>query len=144
MKSNCEDFNQNNKKILFKNKKKGVTLAETIVAMALVVIISTMAFSICNLSLSSSNKSKIKNFFITQTQNYVQAYFLGGEDYESAMELLTGTQCEFNTNTTIYYSNDLTISNEENSSYYIELNFDNTFLVECYTSNDNLIYSYGV
>ncbi len=143
MKKNKRILNQN-KIRLFANKKSGVTLVETIVAMALVVIISAMAFSICSLSLNSSNKTKLKNFFTVQTQNYVQAYFLGGDHYKNSMELLTGTQYEYGDNKTIYYSKDLEVSTESEYGYYVNLNFDNSFLVECYTSNDSLIYSYEV
>lgn len=127
-----------------KNKKKGVTLVETIIAMALVVIISTMAFSICNLSLSYGNNSKLKNFFITQTQNYVKAYYLGGNDYKNAMELLTGTQYEFGVDTTIYYDGDLNISTESEHTYSVELTFGTGFSVQCYTLSNSLIYSYEV
>ena len=124
--------------------KKGFSLVEVIVSMALIVIISTMIFSVSSYSLKTGNQSKQKNFFITQTQNYVKAYFLGGENYKKSMKLLTGNEYEFGQNTKIYYSNEYEISNQDDYKYCVNLSFGTNFLVECCDSNNNIIYSYEV
>ena len=134
------------KKVCEKNKKskKGFSLVEVIVSMALVVIISAMVFSVCNFALARGNQNKQKNFFVTQSQNYVKAYFLGGEDYKKSMAFLTGNEYEFGQNAKIYYSKDFEISNQDDYKYCVDLSFGTTFLVECYDSNNNAIYSYEV
>ena len=123
-------------------KKNGFTLVETIVAMSLVVIISLIAYSVINVSISTNQKNKKKSFFISETQNYVKAYTLGEDDYETSMFLITGRNYQYGEDTTIYYSKDYKISNTEDYAYYVNLNFYSTnFLVECFNSKNVLIYS---
>ena len=131
-------------KKIFNKKNRGMTIVETVVAVAIVVIVSTIAFSICNVSINNGHKNKLQNFFICQTQNYVKAYYQGEDDYSTSMELLTGEAKTFGENTKIYYSSDLNITTEQNSKYVVNIRFDDGFSVECLDSNSNLIYGYEV
>ena len=126
------------------NKKRGVTLVEVVVAMAIAVIVSGIAFTTCNFALSISNKNKIKNFFVNEASNYINCYYLGSSKYAEAMQLLTGTSYVYNEDATIYYAKNLEISVDDSSPYVISLNFKEAgFEVKCYQSS-NLVYEIEV
>lgn len=122
------------------SKQKGSTLVEVIVAMAIAVIVSTIAISVCNMAIAFGENNKVKNFFMVEAQNFVQAYYLGGDDYKSAMNMLTGNECEFGENVTIKYSADLSVTNDESAKYSVQVVFGENFSVQCYTQNSKLIY----
>lgn len=122
-------------------KTKGVTIVEVIVAMSLVIILSLFAFSTVNWSLTVGRKEILKNFFNVESENYLSAYYSGNSNYQNAMYLLTGGSYSYGEDATIYYSKDLNIVEEQNASYYINLDFDiDNFSIKCYTSQNNLIY----
>ena len=122
------------------NKKRGISLAEVIVAMALVVIISVIALSTINWSLNTGSKELLKNFFNIESQNYVSAYYSGASNYQDAMTLLTNGTYTYGEDATVYYSQDLTITEEQNAKYYVNLDFEiDSFSVKCYTSQNSLI-----
>lgn len=130
------------------NRKKGITLAETVVAMAVIAIVSVMAYTTCSFAISQDSKNKVKSFFINQTQNFVNCYFLGNDGYYDAFKFLTGEDANFGENITIYYDKKFEISNEEDSKYHIDLNFENSnenYVVECYiNSSQDVIYQVEV
>lgn len=118
-------------------RKKGITLAETVVAMAIAVIVSMMAYTTCNFAISQNAKNKVKSFFINQAQNYVNCYYLGATEYEDAFEFLIGESAEFGADKTVYYDKDFNISTELDSRYHIDLHFENSnqnFSVKCYSN----------
>ena len=123
-----------------KQSQKGSTLVEVIVAMAVAVIISTIAFSVCDMAIAVGNSNRIKNFFCVEAQNYVSAYYLGGTEYLAAMRLLTGYNYTFGEDATIYYSSDLKITESESAKYIVHVTFGENFLVECENENLKLIY----
>lgn len=126
-------------------KNKGITLIETIVSMALVVIISLVAFLTLSYSNSAMQKIKEKNFFINCSQNFVSAYFMGSGDYEKSLKLITGQDYAYGENTTIYFDNKFKIANQENCEYKVLLNFDEQiFSVNCTDSSNVSIYSVEV
>ena len=129
-------------------KKRGVTLTETVVAMAIAVIVSLMAYTTCSFAISQNAKSKLKSFFINQTQNYVNCYYLGATEYDYAFEFLTGMSAEYGNDTTVYYDKDFNISSQAESKYHIDLHFANSnqnFSVKCYSdSSQSAIYEVEV
>ena len=121
--------------------KKGISLAEVIVAMALVVIMSLIAFSTINWSFGVGRSEIIKNYFGVESRNYISAYYSGASNYQDAMNLLTNDTYIYGEDAKIYYSKDLQITDEENACYYIDLDFDtDSFSVKCYTSQNVLLY----
>lgn len=131
-------------KVIYKKKNSGISLAETIVAMALITIMSLIAFSTCSLSLTINNNSKVKNFFMVEANNYIDCYYMGSADYTQNMNFLTGENYTYGQNASIYYSKDLQITTEQNAKYYVNLSYGSQFLVECYNISNDLIYSVGV
>ena len=122
-------------------KIKGVSIAEVIVAMALVVILSLIALSTVNWSFSTGRKEILKTFFNIESRNYITAYYSGASNYQNAMNLITNGTYIYGQDATIYYSSDLVITEEENSMYYVNLDFNtNSFSVKCYTSQNTLLY----
>ncbi len=121
-------------------KNKGFSIAEVIVAMALVVIMSVVALSTVNWSFGAGRKEILKNFFNIESRNYISAYYSGASNFQDAMNLLTDGTYVYGTDATIYYSNNLTITDAENANYYVNLDFETeSFSVKCYTAQNNLI-----
>ena len=128
------------------NKKRGVTVVELVVAMAIAVIVSIFAYSTCSFAIGQGQKMKTKNFFISQAQNFVNCYFLGSEQYSDGIKFLTDCDVNYGENATIYYSNDYEITTEDKSQYYVNLIFETgNFSVECHSnSSSNLIFEVRV
>lgn len=132
------------RRICFKDKK-GFTIVELVIAMAIVILISVMAFTISNVSMQANSKAVTKNFFIVQASNFVKCYYLGSADYSDYMEFLTDNDSYvYNTNANIYYDSDFEYCESENAKYRVDLIFDDVnsdFVVECYYCEDGgLIY----
>ena len=126
--------------------KRGVTVVEIVVAMAIAVIVSVFAYSTCSFAIAQSQRIKTKNFFISQSQNFVNCYFLGSEKYSDGIKFLTDCDVNYGEDATIYYSNDYKITTQDKSQYYINLIFDvDSFSVECHSnSSSNLIFDVRV
>ena len=126
--------------------KRGVTVVEIVVAMAIAVIVSVFAYSTCSFAIAQSQRIKTKNFFISQSQNFVNCYFLGSEKYSEGIKFLTDCDVNYGEDATIYYSNDYKITTQDKSQYYINLIFDvDSFSVECHSnSSSNLIFDVRV
>jgi len=115
--------------------KRGFSLAETIVAMAVAVIISLFCYATCSFAISQYAISKTKSFFISQTQNFVNCYYLGATDYASAIKFLTNSDVTYGEDATIYYAKDYSLSTQQNSQYYVNLSFKSqNFVVECFSN----------
>lgn len=150
-----------------KSKQKGITLVETIVAMALVVIISVSVYVTCNYTLKAQNDNSVKTFFATETENLAMCYYNSAEDYdkfEKAFEFssglknvqkdyfdfayVSGTLGQVET-ITIYYSKDfeyLGKDSKDDSMFKIVFTFkeneNGNRLISSYsTSTGNLILS---
>ena len=122
-------------------KKKGLTLVEVVVAMALVIIISFAGFSVINFSLKSGNKNMVYNYFMVEVQNYVTAIMSGSAEYSNSMYLLTGNTYNYGENGIVYYSSELTVADVENAKYHINIKFESApYSVSCYDSQNNLIF----
>ena len=123
--------------------KKGLTLVETIIAMAVLVVITLMTFSVGNYVVAQTNKSELKLFFVNESQNYINCYLLGQDEYSNAISFYANKEALYNEDCVIYYSNDLDICDEENSTYSIKLTFEvEKFVVECFVNNnDNAVYT---
>lgn len=133
-----------------KKRQRGVTLLETVIALALIVIVTGTVFVTCNVTLRSQAQSKIKNFFIGETENVVMCYY--SDDFESALGLLLGesvSNVKFNEETgnmQIYYSEDFEVTQADGAVYLLEMNTKDIGLpsVTCTKiSSGTLIYSYG-
>ena len=121
-------------------KNGGFSLVEVVVAMALIVILSFVAFAVCSLSVNVGGKNYVKNYFMTESKNYLSAYFSGNDNYSKAMSLLTGESFVFGEDATVYYSSGFEITTQENSRYKVNLIFGDKFQVKCLGSDNAEIY----
>lgn len=151
-----------------KNNKKGVTLLETVIAMALVVIISFATYSTCNFAIKHKQSSNIKNFFVQETENIAMCYYKTNsnnstafDDFENALiftfEINNADEFfEYNTSTsadgdiiinrlTIYYSSSLKylkLTNKNDAKYKVVFIFDTSgnIIKSINLSNDKTIF----
>lgn len=123
-----------------KKKQKGFSLAEVIVAVALVIVISLVAFAVCSVCVDLGGKNHIKNYFMVESNNYIKAYFLGGANYESAINMLTGKNVNYGEDVSVYYDSNFKITDQENSAYSVNLSFAEKFKVECKNASNNVFY----
>ena len=71
-----------------KNKKRGVTLLETVIAMALAVIISVAAYMTCDFALKTQHNSEIKIFFTQEVENVAMCYYKSDNDLDKLEDAL--------------------------------------------------------
>ena len=114
--------------------------------MAVAVVMSLLCYSTCNFAILQMTNSKTKSYFASQTQNFVNCYFLGSAQYADAVKFLTNQDVVYGENATIYYEKDFSISNQQNAQYYVTLNFENeNFVVKCFSvSNQKTIFEVEV
>ena len=120
--------------------KKGFSLAEVIVAMAIAVIVSLLCYSTCNFAVMQVSNNRTKSFFVSQTQNFVNCYYLGATEFANAVNFLTGQTVTYGEDATIYYAKDFSISNQQNSEYHIDLDFESeSFVVKCVSNSSQKV-----
>lgn len=125
-------------------KQRGFSLVEVIVAMALTVLISFVAFMVCNTCINLGSANHTKNYFVLETDNYLKAYYLGSGDYEDAMNMLTNQNFTYGENASIHYDSKFNITTEETYSYIVDLTFASKFKVECKKASGETIYKVEV
>lgn len=122
-------------------KEKGITLAETVISMALVILFAFVAFTTISVTSSANEKNNLKNFMTVSCQNIVKAYESGAARYSDSMQLLVGENFVYGEDAIIYYTKTLELSDNQDYAYYIEIKFGERFQVMCYNFNDKLIIS---
>lgn len=123
--------------------KKGFTLLEVVIALAVISIVSVAIFSTISFASQKNNVARAESFFMLESENYLLAYYLGQEGYGDAMHLLTGENYTYGTDATIHYSKDCAITGESNAFYRVELDFEiDYFEIRCLGNRQ--IYSYRV
>lgn len=145
-----------------KSKKQGVTLVETVVAMALIVIISVATYLTCNFALKHQNNTEIKNFFVQETENVAMSYYKSNNDMQKFDEILAFAfdiedssnyfeyENELDENDvshlkslTIYYDSDfsvLNLSNKTTAKYFIVFDFENQNISAKHYSKNQVIF----
>ena len=108
--------------------------------MSIIIIVSVAMFATINYSIKVNQESKIKSFFIGESENYITSYYLGEDKYDEAMLLLTGESYNYGEDATIYYDSKLIITSETSSPYKVVISFgEGRFSVLSY-KGDSLIY----
>lgn len=132
---------------MVKRKEKGVTLIETIIAMALVSIVSSIVVLTCNFSSRAKQNNKLTQFFINETESVLVCYY--SNDFYGSLSFLTDkiiTNDETTKSYTLYYSSDLAYTEEENAKFSLTINYEdelNVKVISTNLSNEKIIYSYG-
>ena len=145
-----------------KHKKRGVTLLETVIAMALVVIISVAAYMTCDFALKTQKNSEIKNFFTQELENISMCYYNANNDvsiFEDTLSFSYNVEdiknyVEYNTITneledetikgiTFFYDSNLLFLeklNKNNAKYKIVFDFDDLKLTAISIKTNNIVF----
>lgn len=151
-----------------KSKKKGVTLVEVVIAMALAVIVSASVYLTCSFTLKSQNQNMIQNFFSNEIENVAMCYYHSNDtddttnyaDFIKSLVFLTGLENAESdyisisegvvvSYITLYYTADLDYlekSKKEESAFKLVFSFveneNGNYNISCYSiSTGNLICS---
>lgn len=123
--------------------RRGFTLLEVVIAMAVISIVSVAMFSTLSFASRRNDVARAESFFMLESENYLLAYYLGEIGYGDAMHLLTGEDFTYGTDATIFYSKDYAKSGEGDAFYRVELDFElDYFEIRCLGSRP--IYTYRV
>ena len=117
---------------------KGVTLVETVVAIAVIVILSVAGYTICNFAILNQQKTNRDNFFINETSNILICYYSEG-NFSDKMQFLTGDlTTNFNEDFILYYDKDYSYTDFNLAVYYLTFDFD--VGIGVYKANDNTLF----
>ena len=146
------------------NKKRGFTLAETIVALALITIVFSMTVtSILTIS-STYKKTENLRFFVNEINNYLECYKLGGaesfsvnvntymleEDMElqppenaNAYECVICYDAEFNKTEIFAAKIGYSLGEEykEYGKFYVYITIDKSFYAYAFENDGTTIYT---
>ena len=129
-------------------KEKGLTLTETVVSLAIIVIVAVAATSIAVFSSNSFKKSNLKQYFVQEIDSICNLYLsYESEDFSKAINNSLGITISGFTDS-IYYlnSNYEYLENENGHSYYLEFDFDTdiSLTLSAYKKGGSLITSRSV
>lgn len=132
---------------MVKGKEKGVTIVETVVAMAILSIVSSIVFLSCSLILRTQAQNRQTQFFVNETENVMMCYY--SDDFEAALVYLTGSTFELDAESdscTIYYGSHYEYCGWENAAFDLTIRFADpaNVSVTCKNlSSGKTIYSFG-
>lgn len=106
-------------------KEKGLTLAEVIISLGLIIIISLAGVSVAIFSTTSLANINVKRFFQHEVDNIAEMYLsYDASDFSTAFNDLTGKSIAGYYNTTLYVDNTLEyVTSSEEYRYKITLRF---------------------
>ena len=129
-------------------KEKGLTLVETVIALAIVAIVSTAAISMTIYSTNALTKSREKSFCSGETDNYATLFLSYGEDdYVEAFNALTGGSISGYENAILYYDVDYKFTTSDKAHFYTTFTYsneNNTLDINFYDSGDNVLYTRSI
>lgn len=129
-----------------RKKEKGLTLIETIVALGIIVLISTAVSSIIILSSNALYDTREKSHFVRETSSFASFYLTYDEThFATAVNHVTGLSLEGYDDTTIYYASDYSYSDNTDYKYTLLLDFDeNTLTMTVNHQNGEQLYTRSV
>lgn len=111
-------FNGNRK------KEKGVTLIETVVSLAVIVVVSVIAVSISVYTSNIQKSVEIERYFTVLIENSLSLYQgYENEAFETAFNDLTGQTISYGNDHTYFVSRDYMFVTEEYSLYSVKYDF---------------------
>ena len=127
-----------------RSKKEGITLVETIIAIAIVVIVSVAAASVAVYSSNAVRNASVKRFFRNEIDSISTLYLAyDNDDFSNAMNDFCGVYQSSAAGETFYYYNaSFEQVTSENHEYKLSLNFGLSDLTLTSTYKDgSAIYS---
>ena len=128
----------------WKKQEKGLTLAETVVSLSIILIVSIAAVSISVFSVNAFRVSNTKRFFEHEIKNIVSLYLEYDEaNFITAFNKYTDKTISGYVDTTYYFDSSLNyIDGEEGSNFYLVLDFDtNTLDAKAFSNTGTLLVS---
>jgi len=127
-------------------KEKGLTLVETVIALGIIIIVSTSVVSIMIFSTNSLSKNRITNFFSHETNSFATFYLsYNDSDYYKAVKAMTNTDIDGTNNEKVYYAADYSYSDDSDYSYYVNFAYDgDTLTLTSYDKNDENVFTRSV
>ena len=125
-----------------RKKEKGLTLAEMVVSLAIIVIISVAAISVAVYSTNQQKRIAMTRYFTVLVDNSLRLYeSYSGSDFNTAFKAYTGQDIDYGTNKTFYFSLDYKYVDEPNSVYNVRYSFKaNGLVVSAMYADGDLIY----
>lgn len=137
-------------KILYhgnRQKEKGLTVLETVIALSVIVIVSIAAVSIAISTSNSFNTISVKRFFQREIDNISEIYLTYDEtNFSKGFKDLTGKEISGHTDSTYYLDATFNyVNDDENYTYKLVLDFDTSSLeVKATKADDSVIRSRSV
>ena len=135
-----------------KRKKRGFTVVETVVSMALVAILSVAALATVQTSLNALQKNDVRRDVLRESENVITCY--QSDNFSSALKLLYGLEgfdeADPITLITLYFNSDCVASTESDGALWsMEVtvstdeggNYEKLSLVARYLRSGDTIYS---
>ena len=128
-------------------KTKGVTIVETVVAMALIAIISATVFATYTFSIKNQSKYRLKQFFANETENVLMCYY--SNNFSNAISLLTNEPVLKNEDLTyfnLYYDDELNYTDKSNAIFDLKIDYSEKYSPNVTVTNifsNEVVYNYG-
>ena len=125
-----------------RKKEKGLTLIETVVSLAVIIIVSVTAVSVSVYSNNIQKSVEIERYFTVLVDNSLSLY-QGYKDsaFETAFNDLTGQSITYGSDHTYFVSQDFKFVTEEYSLYSVKYDFGtNSLSVRAMYEDGEIIY----
>lgn len=99
-----------------KNRRRGFTVVETVVSMALVGILSVAALATVQTSLRTLQKSDVQRDVLRESENVITCY--QSADFSSALRLLYGVEGINTSDFTLYFTSERVASTENEGALW--------------------------
>ena len=127
-------------------KEKGLTLIETVIALAIIITVSVAVVSITIYSTNALITTNVKAFFSNEVNNIASLYLSYDDtDYIQAVNVTTGATISKTNDDIIYYNSTYAFSDDTDYNYYISFNYDeDTLTLTAYQNSGDLIITRSV
>ena len=112
--------------------KRGFTLVELIVSIAVIVIISVTALGVCASSIRIFSKTSAEKRLMMELNVYITCFET--DDFVAAAEFAKGITLSVVGTNSVYYTGDMQITTEEKAVYKIEMTLSNDGSVKTFTA----------
>ncbi len=127
-------------------KEKGLTIAEVIVSLAVIVIVSLAVVSVALFSTQTQANTRVKQRFSRIVSDIAMLYeTYEDDDFEFAFNNYSGQTIVYGVDKTFYYDASFNYQSQSGSSYYLVCDFGtNTLKVTASYSDNNVIFERSV
>ncbi len=134
------------------NSRKGFTLTEVVICMAIILIISSAALITSMNYIQTSNTSNIRTLAVNEVDNIVECFvasFLHDDiDFEDALDFYAGTDGYASGSSgsyTIYYTEGFVVTDSSDATYSADITalYSDIYVTFSRISDSEVIYEYA-